>query len=119
MSILIFAPLAQLVEQLTLNQMVGGSNPLWRTKKQKSSKARLLFFYIITRGFEKEWSMRSVDRSHTSKKTKTVPLDCFYDAAFGDILYGAPRQSKPYRCFSFFEKSYAFAYTFFENINQV
>ena len=26
-----YAPLAQLVEQLTLNQMVGGSNPLWRT----------------------------------------------------------------------------------------
>ena len=28
---LFYAPLAQLVEQLTLNQMVGGSNPLWRT----------------------------------------------------------------------------------------
>ena len=27
-----YAPLAQLVEQLTLNQMVGGSNPLWRTR---------------------------------------------------------------------------------------
>ena len=30
-----YAPLAQLVEQQTLNLMVGGSTPLWRTKKKK------------------------------------------------------------------------------------
>ena len=34
---LIYAPLAQLVEQLTLNQMVGGSNPLWCTKEKQDS----------------------------------------------------------------------------------
>ncbi len=28
-----YAPLAQLVEQLTLNQKVGGSTPSWRTSK--------------------------------------------------------------------------------------
>ena len=28
-----YAPLAQLVEQLTLNQWVPGSNPVWVTKK--------------------------------------------------------------------------------------
>ena len=32
------APLAQLVEQLTLNQMVGGSTPLWRTIRYKKDK---------------------------------------------------------------------------------
>ena len=42
---LIYAPLAQLVEQLTLNQMVGGSNPLWRTKKQPPH-----YFYKIKCG---------------------------------------------------------------------
>ena len=29
-----YAPLAQLVEQQTLNLMVGGSTPLWRTKSK-------------------------------------------------------------------------------------
>ena len=40
------APLAQLVEQLTLNQMVGGSNPLWRTIKTTTC----IYFYKIKCG---------------------------------------------------------------------
>lgn len=39
----IYAPLAQLVEQLTLNQMVGGSNPLWRTKSGVFSNTPIIF----------------------------------------------------------------------------
>ena len=34
----IYAPLAQLVEQLTLNQMVGGSTPLWCTTSKGLDK---------------------------------------------------------------------------------
>ena len=35
---LIYAPLAQLVEQLTLNQWVLGSSPRWCTKKSRLGK---------------------------------------------------------------------------------
>ena len=42
-----YAPLAQLVEQLTLNQMVGGSNPLWRTKVSKRGFLYHVFLFFI------------------------------------------------------------------------
>ena len=49
----IYAPLAQLVEQQTLNLMVGGSNPLWRTiysdfrYKIKYLKSIFLLIFVI------------------------------------------------------------------------
>ena len=42
---LIYAPLAQLVEQLTLNQWVLGSSPRWCTKK--ALRKRRAFFIMI------------------------------------------------------------------------
>ena len=42
----IFAPLAQLVEQQTLNLMVGGSIPLWRTNKKKANVQFAFFSYF-------------------------------------------------------------------------
>ena len=41
---LIYAPLAQLVEQLTLNQWVLGSSPRWCTKKIPRKKLRGIFY---------------------------------------------------------------------------
>lgn len=42
-----YAPLAQLVEQQTLNLMVGGSIPLWRTIDLSNFKIQInLFFYL-------------------------------------------------------------------------
>ena len=41
---LIYAPLAQLVEQLTLNQWVLGSSPRWCTTKQPYGKRKAVFF---------------------------------------------------------------------------
>ena len=41
---LIYAPLAQLVEQLTLNQWVLGSSPRWCTKK--ALRKRKAFFIL-------------------------------------------------------------------------
>ena len=40
---LIYAPLAQLVEQLTLNQWVLGSSPRWCTKAQPYGKRKAVF----------------------------------------------------------------------------
>ena len=45
--ILIYAPLAQLVEQLTLNQWVLGSSPRWRTKDSLAQCAGLFFCCCI------------------------------------------------------------------------
>ena len=44
-----FAPLAQLVEQLTLNQRAQGSSP-WRCTKTKKSKQLLFFVLCATKG---------------------------------------------------------------------
>ena len=41
---LIYAPLAQLVEQLTLNQWVLGSSPRWCTTKIPRKKLRGIFY---------------------------------------------------------------------------
>ena len=43
---LIYAPLAQLVEQLTLNQWVLGSSPRWCTTKQPYGKRKAVFLMI-------------------------------------------------------------------------
>ena len=42
----LYAPLAQLVEQLTLNQWVLGSSPRWCTKKGQQRKLLALFFLL-------------------------------------------------------------------------
>ena len=42
----IYALLAQLVEQLTLNQWVLGSSPRWCTKKSQQRKLLTLFFLL-------------------------------------------------------------------------
>ena len=47
----LYAPLAQLVEQLTLNQWVLGSSPRWCTKKSLTENVGL-FFIAITRNVE-------------------------------------------------------------------
>ena len=47
------APLAQLVEQLTLNQLVEGSSPSWCTNLRFATIGRpkgLLFIYLNKRG---------------------------------------------------------------------
>ena len=43
----VHAPLAQLVEQQTLNLMVGGSTPLWRTTLFKKNNFNLLLYINI------------------------------------------------------------------------
>ena len=45
---LIYAPLAQLVEQLTLNQWVLGSSPRWCTKADTSQEVAGCFFVAIS-----------------------------------------------------------------------
>ena len=45
------APLAQLVEQLTLNQKVRGSTPRWCTIRTLSEKMRVLFFILKSNYF--------------------------------------------------------------------
>ena len=44
--LLLLAPLAQLVEQLTLNQWVLGSSPRWCTTKQPYGKRKAVFLMI-------------------------------------------------------------------------
>ncbi len=41
------APLAQLVEQLTLNQEVGGSIPSWRTRKFRNRRQMRFFIFSL------------------------------------------------------------------------
>ena len=48
---LIYAPLAQLVEQLTLNQWVLGSSPRWCTKVRVARNCSAFFIAIFQRGF--------------------------------------------------------------------
>ncbi len=47
LSIVVIAPLAQLVEHPTLNRQVPGSNPWWRTKKTLLPQA-IAGFYFYT-----------------------------------------------------------------------
>ena len=46
---LIYAPLAQLAEQLTLNQKVWGSTPRWCTKKGFEAHLICAFFFVYTK----------------------------------------------------------------------
>ena len=48
---LIYAPLAQLVEQLTLNQWVLGSSPRWCTKVRVARNCSAFFIAIFQRRF--------------------------------------------------------------------
>ena len=46
LSLLLYAPLAQLVEQLTLNQRALGSSPRWCTRKRPLQKSGLFSFIV-------------------------------------------------------------------------
>ena len=48
------APLAQLVEQLTLNQWVLGSSPRWRTNKKDRHKSLSFLLFVVRWGRERE-----------------------------------------------------------------
>ena len=70
---LIYAPLAQLVEQLTLNQWVLGSSPRWCTKECLTRKCRAFFCCSILRRHDlvqrRRYSNRAAARSAVRNAT--------------------------------------------------
>ena len=68
-----FAPLAQLVEQLTLNQWVLGSSPRWCTKECLTRKCRAFFCCSILRRHDlvhrRRYSNRAAARSAVRNAT--------------------------------------------------
>ena len=74
---LIYAPLAQLVEQLTLNQWVLGSSPRWCTKECLTRKCRAFFYCSILRrhdlvhrqGYSNRAAARSAVRNATVRRS--------------------------------------------------
>ena len=74
---LIYAPLAQLVEQLTLNQWVLGSSPRWCTKECLTRKCRAFFCCSILRrhdlvhrqGYSNRAAARSAVRNATARRS--------------------------------------------------
>ena len=103
---LLYAPLAQLVEQLTLNQWALGSSPRWCTKKSLRSQDRGLFFGMhhgreqggrpqaATNTTVRCWLARGISVA------KNSALHCFLNAPAD----GAPsdKTCKRYTCGSFF-----------------
>ena len=71
---LIYAPLAQLVEQLTLNQWVLGSSPRWCTKKIPRKKLRGIFYCYFpeSRSLVRHWWREELVYFRLSKKLLLV-----------------------------------------------
>ena len=88
---LIYAPLAQLVEQLTLNQWVLGSSPRWCTKECLTRKCRAFFCCSILRRHDlvhrQGYSNRAAARSAVRNATVRRSL------ARGRVPDGAPEKA--------------------------
>ena len=88
---LAYVPLAQLVEQLTLNQWVLGSSPRWCTKECLTRKCRVFFCCSILRRHDlvqrRRYSNRAAARSAVRNATVRRSL------ARGRVPDGAPRKA--------------------------
>ena len=80
-----FAPLAQLVEQLTLNQRVPGSSPCWCTKNRlfgggflKAAPKRL----ICSEDSRKDTSRLETQKHRELQLTVFLGITTFFDCAF-------------------------------------
>ena len=88
-----YAPLAQLVEQLTLNQRAQGSSP-WRCTKQKSQSKRTGFFVwrtlprLSARRIHRSRLCRRSDSSRRDTRPKKPAADRFFlTASTGGALH--------------------------------
>ena len=71
--------LAQVVEHLTFNQVVGGSNPPCLNKQKRYCNA-VPFLFILKGGFEKE-AAEHAEQKRWHAKAKMIALDHFSDVA--------------------------------------
>ena len=89
---LIYAPLAQLVEQLTLNQWVLGSSPRWCTKVRVARNCSAFFIAIFQRRFNLvHHRVTRTARARRRSGGQKRPSGAFLER--GRVPDGAPRKT--------------------------
>ena len=88
----LYAPLAQLVEQLTLNQWVLGSSPRWCTKECLTRKCEAFFYCSISRRYDLvHHRVTRTARARRRSGGQKRPSGAFLER--GRVPDGAPRKA--------------------------